>query len=233
MHSRQIITTDDGSATIFIPEWNEAYHSRHGSIQEAYHVFIRNGLDNFKSADSINILEIGYGTGLNALITLIESQMKNLKINYQGIEKYPVSANEAEKLNYPEILNELNSGFSLSDIEKFYFDLMKADWEQSIEIHSGFNLTKNKADFLEFNYPENYFDLIYFDAFGARVQPELWTSILFDKLFKSLKTNGVLTTYSAKGSVRRALTEVGFRVEKRSGPPGKREMLVAFKSDND
>ena len=229
MFSREIILTADGSATIFIPDWEESYHSRHGSIQEAYHVFIKNGLDEFSARNPIHILEIGFGTGLNAFITLLESNERNLKIHYTGIEKYPVSAEEAQKLNYPKILNKWNPQFSVDELEKYYFDLMNSVWEKEISINSEFNLTKIQADFLEFNYPENQFDLIYFDAFGARVQPELWTEILFEKLFKSLKNRGIFTTYSSKGSVRRALIEVGFKVEKRPGPPGKREMLVAIK----
>ncbi len=232
MLSREIITTTDGSSTIFIPEWNESYHSKHGSVQEAYHVFIRNGLDEFHTLNSVNILEIGFGTGLNALITLLESQTRNLTINYTGIEKYPVTADELQKLNYHKILNKWNPEFSISDLQKYYLDLMDTVWGAEIPITSEFHLSKIQADFLEFNYPENKFNLIYFDAFGARVQPELWTESLFGKLVKSLKDGGILTTYSAKGSVRRALIDVGLKVEKRPGPPGKREMLVAFKSGN-
>jgi len=228
MLERKIILTEDGSFTIYIPEWNESYHSRHGSVQEAYHVFIKNGLDEF-SSDSVNILEIGFGTGLNAFITLLESLRRNLKINYTGIEKYPVPAEEFTKLNYPEILNQRNPHFSDPELRNYYSGLMSAIWEKKIPICPQFDLTKIQADFLEFEYLENRFDLIYFDAFGARVQPELWTEDLFGKLYSSLKTNGILTTYSAKGSVRRALIETGFKVEKRPGPPGKREMLTAFK----
>jgi|SRR5690606_17067928 len=229
MLSRKIIMTDDGSATIYLSDWNESYHSRHGAIQEAYHVFIQNGLDSFKEPAQLSILEIGFGTGLNAFITLLESTNRNLNINYTGIEKYPVSAEEAQKLNYPKILNERNPQFSVDELEKYYFDLMNSSWGNEISMNSEFNLTKIQADFLDFNYPANQFDLIYFDAFGARVQPELWTEVLFEKLFSSLKNGGIFTTYSAKGSVRRALIEVGFKVEKRPGPPGKREMLVAKK----
>lgn len=229
MLSREIIITADGSSTIFIPHWNESYHSRHGSVQEAYHVFIRNGLEEFSGATSVNILEIGFGTGLNAFITLLESVKRNLRINYTGIEKYPVSITESQKLNYPEILNEWNPRFPVPDLEKYYFDLMNSGWEQESAIIPGFNLTKRQADFLDFDYPENLFDLVYFDAFGARVQPELWTEFLFEKLYRSMTPNGIFTTYSAKGSVKRALISVGFRVQKRPGPPGKREMLTAIK----
>lgn len=229
---RKIVPTEDGSATIFIPEWNESYHSKHGAIQEAYHVFVKNGLNLIQNKnEEISILEIGFGTGLNALITLCESVQENLNINYSGLEKYPVSEEEFSILNYPKSLKEFNSNlnFSKEELSQFYNELMKANWENKIQINENFNLTKIQNDFMDFNYPENQFDLIYFDAFGARVQPELWTEILFEKLYKSLKSNGIFTTYSAKGSVRRALISVGFQVEKKPGPPGKREMLVARK----
>jgi len=229
MLSREIITTADGSATIFIPEWGESYHSRHGSVQEAYHVFIRNGLDQFLNVNSVNIMEIGFGTGLNAFITLLEAVKRNFNIHYTGIEKYPVSASESQKLNYPEILNEWNPEFSVKELKEYYSDLINLIWEKEISVIPEFNLTKIKADFLEFDYPENKFDLVYFDAFGARVQPELWTEILFEKIYKSMKQGGVFTTYSAKGSVRRALISAGFHVEKKPGPPGKREMINARK----
>lgn len=228
---RKIIPTEDGSSTLFIPEWNESYHSRHGAIQEAYHVFIQNGLDLLSYKNEISILEIGFGTGLNSLITLGESFQNNLKINYTGIEKYPVSESEFSILNYPKSLKEIHSNLNISneELSRFYANLMHAEWEKEVQINKNFNLTKIQADFLEFNYPENTFDLVYFDAFGARVQPELWTEELFGKIYKSMKKDAVFTTYSAKGSVRRALISVGFQVEKKPGPPGKREMLVAVK----
>lgn len=232
MLSRKIILTEDGSATIHLEEWNESYHSKHGAVQEAYHVFIRNGLDFFKENSELSILEIGFGTGLNALISFLESSEGNQKINYTGIEKYPVLEEEFRVLNYPKALKQFQQDLKLSETEisAVYNSLMKANWEDFQAIHPNFQLQKLQADFLEYEYPKEAFDLIYFDAFGARVQPELWTEELFDKLFKSLKPGGMLTTYSSKGSVRRALISVGFRVEKRPGPPGKREMLVAFKN---
>lgn len=231
MLERKIIPTEDGSLTIFIPEWNESYHSRHGAIQEAYHVFIRNGLDFYSDQKEISILEIGFGTGLNSLITLVESVQNSFKINYTGIEKYPVSEAEFPILNYPKSLKEFNSNLSCSEKElsEFYTKLINSAWESKVQINENFNLTKIQDDFMDFNYPENSFDLVYFDAFGARVQPELWTEALFENIYKSMKMGGIFTTYSAKGSVRRALQEVGFNVEKRPGPPGKREMLVAKK----
>ena len=231
MLERKIIPTEDGSVTIFIPEWNESYHSRHGAVQEAYHVFIRNGLDHFPQKKEISILEIGFGTGLNALITILENQNFERIIRYTGIEKFPVSETEFNSMNYPEILQDFNpnSPHSKMEIQKMYSNLMKADWEEFQEIQANFHVKKIQSDFLAFSFPENEFDLVYFDAFGARVQPELWTEELFEKIYLAMKIEGIFTTYSAKGSVRRALQEVGLTVEKKPGPPGKREMLVAKK----
>lgn len=217
---REIITTGDGSKTIQLTDWEEQYHSKHGAVQEAYHVFIKHGLDLFQNR-SLGILEIGFGTGLNAFITLLESQKRNLTINYCGIEGFPVLWEEANQLDYPLKLEVLDS--------KPIFELMHtSSWEKEIEIASNFTLIKKSKDFKDIDEHE-MFDLIYFDAFGARVQPELWTVTIFEKMFNALKSEGYLVTYAAKGSVRRAMLEVGFLIERLPGPPGKREMLRARK----
>ena len=212
--------TADGSTTIHIPEWDEQYHSKHGAIQEAKHVFIKNGLSLF-SDQKIRILEIGFGTGLNSFITFLEAVKMKLIIDYVGVEAYPLAADEVEKMNYVAQLEAIK----YSEVFK---QMHQQDWEIKGEISSDFSLTKRKQFFKEIN-EENKFDLIYFDAFGARVQPELWTEEIFEKMFKALKPGGVLVTYSAKGSVRRAMLAVGFLVEKLPGPPGKREMLRGTK----
>ncbi len=217
---REIIITGDGSKTIQIKEWNEQYHSKHGAIQEAYHVFIKNGLDLFQNR-SISILEIGFGTGLNAFITLLEAPKRRLKIDYVGIEAYPVIEDEIKELNY---IVELDALLHRSDFEKLH----SCPWEKTSVITPDFSILKEQKDFREIHNSEQ-FDLIYFDAFGARVQPELWTEQIFSKMFEALKKNGILVTYAAKGSVRRAMLEVGFEVERLPGPPGKREMLRARK----
>ncbi|MBA3986705.1 MAG: tRNA (5-methylaminomethyl-2-thiouridine)(34)-methyltransferase MnmD [Flavobacteriales bacterium] len=211
---RKIVTTSDGSSTIYFPEWDEHYHSKHGAIQEAYHVFVKMGLSLF-SSQKVTILEIGFGTGLNAFITLIEAENRNLKISYEGVDAHPVAMEEVHLLNYPLQLNASEAVFK---------QLHEIPWEQSIKINPTFTLKKRK---LFFDQIEDIakFDLIYFDAFGARVQPELWTDAIFQKMHTALKPNGVLVTYSAKGTVRRAMQQVGFKVEKLPGPPGKREML--------
>lgn len=231
MFERKFITTDDGSQTIYIPEWDESYHSKHGAIREAIHVFIKNGLNKLKSTNEISILEIGLGTGLNALISLVENFNKNYLINYTGLEKYPVTKQEYELLNYPEVVKSVleNSRLTTENINSAYNRMMEAEWNDFQSIESNFKIRKIKTDFLDYNYPENEFDLVYFDAFGARVQPELWTEELFSKIYNSMKPNSLLTTYSSKGSVRRALTHLGFEVEKMAGPPGKREMINALK----
>ncbi len=220
MSERKIVLTNDGSSSFFLPEWNEYYHSHHGAIQEAYHVFIKNGLERV-SINEVNILEIGYGTGLNALITLLESEKKSLKIKYTGIDAFPIKKEEHILLNYGNLLKNDNCN-------ELFNRMFYEKWEEYSNITKQFSLTKIKKEFTELTF-QNEFDLIYFDAFSPRVQPELWTEEMFKKMFDALTENGILTTYSAKGSVRRAMHSVGFQVEKTPGPPGKREMLVGFK----
>ncbi len=228
---REIITTSDGSKTIQIKDWDEQYHSKHGAIQEAKHVFIKQGLTHYvnnlplieKETNKISILEIGFGTGLNAFITLIESLSYKLNINYVGIEAYPVCKGELEALNYSELISPKHS--------QLFKQLHTSNWNEPSIISSNFKLTKQKQLFFDIS-ANNDFNIIYFDAFGPRVQPKLWTEVMFKKMYKALKNKGVLVTYSAKGSVRRAMQSVGFVVERLEGPPGKREMLRATKIEH-
>tara|TARA_R110002126_G_scaffold77796_2_gene193916 strand:- start:16066 stop:16725 length:660 start_codon:yes stop_codon:yes gene_type:complete len=214
---REILITSDGSSTIHLPDWNEQYHSKNGSINESYHVFIESGLRQVES-EKVSILEIGFGTGLNSFITFLEAKRP---VDYFGVEAYPVTPEEIEKMNFISILD--------AEKEKKVFEKMhKVSWEEKHKITNEFFLTKRKQFFEDIT-DENAFDLIYFDAFGARVQPQLWTEEIFTKMFIALKENGILVTYSAKGSVRRAMQAVGFTVERLPGPPGKREMLRARK----
>jgi tRNA U34 5-methylaminomethyl-2-thiouridine-forming methyltransferase MnmC len=217
---REISVTSDGSTTIHLPDWDENYHSKHGAIQEAKHVFIKNGLSLFDNK-SISILEIGFGTGLNTLITLIEAKNLNLKIDYVGVEAYPISNDEVVAMNYIKELNAPN--------ESAIFETMHSSvWDQKNPLTSDFSLTKRKQ-FIETIEDVEVFDLIYFDAFGFRVQPELWSTAIFAKMYTALKPNGILVTYAARGVVKRSMMEVGFTVEKLEGPPGKREMFRAKK----
>ncbi|MDO9261459.1 MAG: tRNA (5-methylaminomethyl-2-thiouridine)(34)-methyltransferase MnmD [Flavobacteriaceae bacterium] len=221
---RNIIKTSDGSTTIFLPEWQETYHSTHGAIQEAYHVFIKNGFYHCleqRKLNAIHLLEIGFGTGLNCLITCLESEKSSIIIDYVGIEAFPITDAEFQQLNY---IDELN----LNDKKTVFEAIHQAIWNKKTKISPHFNLLK-RLDKFENIRDENCYDLIYFDCFGAQVQPELWTEIIFEKMYKALKLNGILVTYAAKGSVRRAMQTVGFQVERLAGPPGKREKLRALK----
>jgi len=217
---REIIKTLDGSTTIHLKEWDECYHSKHGAIQEAKHVFIMNGLSLFIDKP-VSIMEIGFGTGLNAFITFLETNSKQ-KIDYVGVEAYPVVADEVLKMNYVTELGAL-------EFENIFEKMHKCEWDTKTEISADFSLTKRKQFFDAINDFE-IFDLIYFDAFGYRVQPELWSTEIFQKMYNSLKPNGVLVTYAARGVVKRSMISVGFTVEKLAGPPGKREMFRATKS---
>lgn len=218
---REIITTADGSTTIRIVDWEEQYHSKHGAIQEAYHVFIAAGLSLFKRR-TISILEMGFGTGLNAFITYLEAPILDISISYLGVEAFPVASEELARLNY---ISELKAAAFSNDFIRMH----EAPWEKTVSISERFSLYKMKEDFTNLKF-QDQFDLVYFDAFGARVQPELWTETMFSKMFHSMTDNGVLVTYAAKGSVRRAMENVGFCVERLPGPPGKREMLRASKT---
>lgn len=218
---REIITTQDGSTSIYLPELNESYHSKFGAIQEAQHVFIKNGMDLFQSNDTIHILEIGFGTGLNAFITFLEANKRKQKIYYDGVEAYPVSIADAKQMNY---VNELKA----YEFEAIFEKIHSTQWEQKIELTPSFSLTKRKQFFQELT-DEEKFHLIYFDAFGFEVQPELWDETIFKIMFNALLPNGVLVTYACRTSIRKAMLNVGFSVEKLPGAPGKREMLRAIK----
>ncbi len=221
---RKIIKTGDGSVTIHLPEWDEQYHSKHGAVQEALHVFLKTGLDFYleqQPKSEVSILEIGFGTGLNAFLTALRAEKLQLKVNYTGVEAYPIAAAELQDLNYAEVVSE-------EDKKEILLKMHETGWEQEFEITTFFSLTKEQKKFQEIE-KKDQFDLVYFDAFGARVQPELWTEEIFKIMYSAMKPQGVLVTYAAKGSVRRAMQAVGFLVERLPGPPGKREMLRATK----
>ena len=217
---REIIITKDGSTTIRIPEWDENYHSTHGAIQEAKHVFIKNGLDLFQTQNSVSILEIGFGTGLNAFITYLETKHKD-HVNYVGIEAYPVAAEEVSQMNYASQLDAAS--------EQSVFDLLhSSNWDIENSITDNFNLTKRKQFFQDIT-DKNCYNLVYFDAFGFPLQPELWSEAIFEKMYDALLPNGVLVTYACRTPIKKAMLTAGFSVEKLPGAPGKREMLRATK----
>lgn len=218
---RSLFITEDGSHSLHIPEMDEHYHSTHGAIQESRHVFIDAGLKS-SEADTLTIFEVGFGTGLNALLTLHENQSLKKHIHYYSIEKYPLVKEEYSVLNYPLVLSK---AFQHS------FDQMhESPWNEPVQLHSNFTLTKIQADIKDLNF-DNYphFDLIYFDAFAPNKQKGIWTQTTFNHLYQHANARAILVTYCAQGQVRRDLQEAGFTVERIPGPPGKREMLRARK----
>lgn len=222
--NRTIKKTSDGSKTLYVNSLDETYHSHHGAVQEAEHVFIKNGLKHL-NLNEINILEMGFGTGLNVLVTINEF-LKNdyiKKINYYALEKYPVNDDEIAELNYPQ-------HFSDDKMENINQKIHQSDWERSVEIVPDFHLHKIQKDFYDLDKIDlPPVDLVYFDCFGARVQPDLWEEKLIKTVTDKIKTGGLFTTYSSKGSVRRILLAQNMKVEKKEGPPGKREMMNAWK----
>jgi tRNA U34 5-methylaminomethyl-2-thiouridine-forming methyltransferase MnmC len=219
---RKIITTEDGSHTLFIASLNEHYHSIHGAIQESEHVFIKSGFDLFDHCKPLKILEVGFGTGLNTFLTWQHNQQKLRIIEYTSIEKYPLTQSEYMELNFAEQINP--------NAAKLFLQMHKCPWNEKSSLDAYFVLNKLEVDLLLFN-PESTFDLIYFDAFAPDIQPDLWTEQVFQKLFKHMNPKGILCTYSAKGQVRRNLIAAGFKVKRLPGPPGKREMLQAEKPE--
>jgi tRNA U34 5-methylaminomethyl-2-thiouridine-forming methyltransferase MnmC len=222
--NRKVIITADGSSSIYMESLNEHYHSIHGAIGESQHIFIQSGLrsDNLQQMQTLSILEIGFGTGLNALLTYLAAQETKQKINYVAIEPCPLSNEEWKALNYINIL-------SYPQTDSVFECIHTAEWERDKYISDSFIICKHKISALEITLPDNKFDLVYFDAFSPDVQPELWTDILFTKIFNAMRPDGVLVTYSTKGIVKRTLKEVGFQIEKLQGPAGKREILRGFK----
>lgn len=216
---RELRLTDDGSHTLYLPELDEPYHSSYGAIQESLHIFIGQG---FLTLDqpSLSILEIGFGTGLNALLTLAEAERRGVKVQYHGIEKYPLSYKEYSSLNYEELLDGVPPG----SLKKLHRD----PWGEAIRITENFTLTKELTDIRTIN-PTGPFDLVYFDAFAPQKQADLWTEEVFRSISRALKPGGVLVTYTSMGIVKRALRACDFKVKRAPGPPGKRHTLRATK----
>ncbi|MDR0422198.1 MAG: tRNA (5-methylaminomethyl-2-thiouridine)(34)-methyltransferase MnmD [Proteiniphilum sp.] len=219
---RIIEITEDGSHTLCVPELNERYHSSHGAIRESRHIYLEAGLHHCVKPE-VNLLEIGFGTGLNAFLTLLDAERSEKTVTYTTLERYPVSLAEAEKLNYCKLLDPSREGS--------FLQLHTSAWGEWVEITPFFRMKKLAADAgrLEDFRPETLFDVIYYDAFAPGKQPRLWTEEIFCRLYALSSPGATLTTYCAKGAVRRMFQSAGFRVERLPGPPGKREILRAVK----
>jgi len=221
---RKIITTEDGSSSIYVEDLNESYHSIHGAIQESEHIFIKSGLlsDMLSNLDKVSILEIGFGTGLNALLTYYSAIEIQKQIHYTAVELYPITQEELQLLNYTDKLPYVGA-------DKVFSHIHSLSWEVSGLVDNHFTIIKHRVSALEIQLPDNTFDLVYFDAFSPTTQPELWSEDLFNKIYNSMKQGAIFVTYSTKGDVKRALKHSGFRIEKLQGPIGKREILRGIK----
>lgn len=214
--------TKDGSQTIYLPEMDEHYHSIHGAIQESLHIYIEQGLLQTTKKE-LSVLEIGFGTGLNAYLTFCYAKEKGISLDYCTLEKYPLIEDEFSQLNYT---NNIFPEFS------FIFNQMHlAEWNKKIKITPNFSLEKIQADLLTFQFDEApLFDLVYYDAFAPEKQPDMWTDEILHKVASTVKPDGILVTYCAKGTVRRALSDAGFSMERIPGPTGKKEILRGKKT---
>lgn len=217
----QIIKTSDGSQTIYLPEINEQYHSLNGAITESNFVYIDKGYLFFQGENPI-VFEVGFGTGLNCLLTAWQAEKDKRPTRYISIEKFPLENNITDQLNYGRLISD--------DAQNTFEEIHKCKWNKEVQISEYFSLLKIEGDLLNYNLAniENC-NIIYFDAFGPEKQPEMWTPLIFNKIAMLTLTRGVLVTYSAKGEVRRQLTASGFDMNRIPGPPGKIHMLRGIK----
>lgn len=218
----EIELTADGSHTLFVPTLNEHYHSVNGAMQESTHIFIDAGLHHCDKTE-ISVFEVGFGTGLNAFLTLLDSRISGKTIHYTTIEAYPLDESIIRNLNYAD---------KYAEVERdLFYQLHASDWNKEIPITNQFYLTKLEADFISFDLSSlnKPVDVIYFDAFAPEKQPNMWSQPIFDHLYSITAPYGILVTYCAKGIVRRIMQQAGYKVERLPGPPGKREMLRAIK----
>ena len=217
---REIRETADGSMTIYLPEMDEHYHSYHGALQEALHVFIENGIKKLPYKEEIAVFELGLGTGLNALLTALWANENNQKVDYFGLEAFPVEVEMNLKLNYQKLIpNHLAT--------VYFTKIIEAEWEKSIVISEKFQIQKVKETIQNLSV-SNQFDVVFFDAFGPRAQEEMWDFEILKKTTSMLNPNGLFVTYCAKGQLKRDLKTLGLKVETLPGPPGKREMTIAW-----
>ena len=219
----RILITDDGSQTVFDSSINERYHSTFGAVTESLHVFIESGLRSFSHFDNpFRILEVGFGTGLNALLTLIETDRQGIMVHYDALEPFPLEEKIYSSLRYPEYLER-------PDLCDEFLKMHRAVPDNQVLITKSYSFTKISRELQDLNCTGSFYHLVYFDAFSPEVQPELWCAEHFQKLYDSLKDGGILVTYCSKGDVKRSLAKAGFHVERLPGPPGKRHMLRARK----
>jgi tRNA U34 5-methylaminomethyl-2-thiouridine-forming methyltransferase MnmC len=217
MKHLKVIETKDGSKSIFLQDMNETYHSKFGAKIESEHVYINAGFFQIKQP-KINILEIGFGTGLNVILTLKANESGQKRVYFETLEKYPLPQ---------DVINQIEF-YDDKSLNAYFKKVHNAAWDQPVIINKQFSFCKKHTDLLIYQ-SDIKFDLVYFDAFAPDKQPEMWRKAIFEKMYNLLKENGLLVTYSAKGSVRRTMQSVGFMVERIPGPPGKREMLRAIK----
>jgi tRNA U34 5-methylaminomethyl-2-thiouridine-forming methyltransferase MnmC len=215
----ELVITDDGSSSLYLKELDEHYHSRHGAVTESRHVFIEAGFRSLER-DPVSIFEMGFGTGLNAFLTLVEAIESGRTVHFTGIEKFPLKDDLISRLNYPDGYPE-NYGNA-------FRQLHAGPWNEWFSPSEKFHLKKIRSDIADWPVA-GPFDLVYYDAFAPAKQPELWTPEIFTRIYEMLTNEGILTTYAVKGDVKRALVSAGFKIEKLPGPPGKREMLRARK----
>ncbi len=214
---REIEITDDGSATLYVREIDEHYHSVKGALTESEHIFRDCAFLYRSKGDRVRILEVGFGTGLNAVVTAMAAD-KEHPVHYISIEKYPIDVDTLSQLKYGEIVDET-----------LYNKIIDAEWNREVKITPFFTLEKIEGDYLVDNFP-SFIDVIYFDAFAPEKQPEMWSREAFERLYATANSGAVLTTYCSKGVVRRMLSDIGFVVERIVGPKnGKREILRATK----
>ncbi|MFY8037223.1 MAG: tRNA (5-methylaminomethyl-2-thiouridine)(34)-methyltransferase MnmD [Cyclobacteriaceae bacterium] len=222
-----LFETKDGSSSLLNTELNETYHSTHGALQESIYVFIERGFAEaiHSGKKEISILEIGFGTGLNALLTLLEAQRNQVNVAYETLEAYPLPFEIVTKLNYIQLLADKEG----PNVFSLFNSLHTSIWNEPIQIHHHFNLLKRNEDLLMSKFDKDKFDLVYYDAFAPDKQPHLWELPVLEKVVSALKPGGIFVTYSAKGQLRRDLIALGLTVKKLPGPPGKREMIQAIK----
>lgn len=223
MNSKKFLITKDGSHTLFVPELNETYHSTHGAIQESTYVFIDRGLKFSIAKDNrkLGIFEVGFGTGLNVLLSVLFAKENHLTIAYETVEAYPLGKSEIKQLNYTTLLEDQSA-------KQIYDKIHAGEWNVWREISEGFQLKKVEKKFQAYDRMDE-FDLCYFDAFAPSKQPEMWDITVLEKISSKLSLNGVFVTYCAKGQLKRDLASLGFEVETLPGPPGKKEMVRAIK----